>query len=125
LSGTETPKDRKMDGVDLSPVLKGKETESARSHFFYWSSSAELFAVRSDKWKLHLQQTEPIIYWNPTAPLENPELYNLDADVSEKYDVANKNPAVVADLKRMAQEHLLDITDPLEDNLAAIIGEEP
>jgi arylsulfatase A-like enzyme len=113
-----------MDGFDLSPILKGTEAVSPRTSFYYWSTKAELYAVRSNKWKLHLQQSEPVLYWNPTVPLDAPELYNLDADVSEKYDVAAKNPAIVSDLKKMAQEHLLDITDPLEDNLSAIIEED-
>ena len=124
LSGTQAPQDRKMDGFDLSPILKGTEAVSPRTSFYYWSTKAELYAVRSNKWKLHLQQSEPVLYWNPTVPLDAPELYNLDADVSEKYDVAAKNPAIVSDLKKMAQEHLLDITDPLEDNLSAIIEED-
>ena len=124
MSGTQAPQDRKMDGFDLSPILKGTEAVSPRTSFYYWSTKAELYAVRSNKWKLHLQQSEPVLYWNPTVPLDAPELYNLDADVSEKYDVAAKNPAIVSDLKKMAQEHLLDITDPLEDNLSAIIEED-
>lgn len=124
LSGTEAPTDRKMDGFDLSPILKGTEAVSPRTNFYYWSTKAELYAVRSNKWKLHLQQSDPVLYWNLTVPLEAPELYNLDADVSEKYNVADKNPAIVEDLKRMAREHELDITDPLEDNLAAIIEED-
>ena len=124
LSGTQVPKDRKMDGYDLSSVLKDSNEASPRASFFYWSNNAKLYAVRSEKWKLHLQQSEPIIYWNPTEPLENPELYNLDSDVSEKYDVAAGNPAVVEDLLKMAQEHELDTADALEDNLAAIIEED-
>ena len=124
MSGTQAPQDRKMDGFDLSPILKGTEAVSPRTSFYYWSTKAELYAVRSNKWKLHLQQSEPVLYWNPTVPLDAPELYNLDADVSEKYDVAAKNPAIVSDLKKMAQEHLLDITDPLEDNLSVIIEED-
>lgn len=124
MSGTEAPKDRKMDGFDLSSVLIGTETKGPRSSFYYWSTKAELSAVRSGKWKLHLQKSDPVLYWNPTETLEHPELYNLDADVSEKYDVAQKNPAIVAQLKEMAQKHKLDITNPLEDNLAAIIEED-
>ncbi|MCA0931790.1 sulfatase [Lutimonas saemankumensis] len=121
LSGTEVPKDRKMDGYDLSKVLKGSAKVSPRSSFYYWSTNAKLFAVRSKKWKLHLQQSAPVLYWQPTEPLERPELYNLDADVSEKYDVAAKNPAVVEKLLKIAQKHQLDITNPLKDNLAAIL----
>lgn len=117
LSGTQIPADRKMDSHDLSPVLKGTDTQSKRTDFFYWTD-AELFAVRSDEWKLHVQQTEPVVYWRPTKTLENPELYNLEADISERYDQAQKHPEIVARLKEMLEAHKADITDPLPDNLA-------
>ena len=41
-----------------------------------------------------------------------------------RYDVAKKHPSIVEDLKRIAKEHQLDITDQLDDNLSAVIGEE-
>ena len=123
LSETQPPADRKMDGYDLSPVLKGTSTESTRSEFFYWKDD-ELFAVRSGKWKLHLQKTEPVYYWNKTGMLEKPELYNLEADISEKYDRSETEPEIVAKLTQMFANHKEDITDPLPDNLAARIEEE-
>ncbi|MEM9327717.1 MAG: sulfatase, partial [Bacteroidota bacterium] len=85
LSGTEAPADRTMDGYDLSALLRGESEESPRSDFFYYSVGAKLFAARSGKWKLHLQQAEPVFYGTPTEPLEVPELYDLEADISEKY----------------------------------------
>ncbi|TRX50912.1 sulfatase [Fulvivirga sp. M361] len=118
LSGTKVPADRKMDGYDLSSVLKGTTEVSPRSEFFYWTE-AKLYAVRSGKWKLHIQQTEPIVYWNKTEPLENPELYNVEADISEKYDRASAKPEVVTRLKQALKDHQADITDALPDNLAA------
>ncbi len=123
LSGTSPPDDRKLDGYDLSPVLKGEQTESPRSVFFYWTE-ADLFAVRSGKWKLHFRQTEPIVYWNEIIELEKPELYDLKADISERYDVAERYPEVVQQLLQKANAHREDIGDPMPDNLAAIIGEE-
>lgn len=123
LSDTQVSTDRKMDGYDLSPVLKGTTTVSARSEFFYWTD-AKLYAVRSGKWKLHIQQTEPIIYWNETQPLADPELYNLEADISEKYDRSKAKPEVVASLKKMLGDHQEDITDALPDNLSAKIDDE-
>jgi len=123
LSGTSLPEDRKLDGYDLSPVLKGETKSSPRSEFFYWTN-ADLYALRSGKWKLHLRQTAPVTYWNQVEPLEAPELYNLEADISERYNVAAYHPEVVEELLKMAADHRNDITNPLPDNLAAVIGEE-
>ena len=124
ITGTQVPADRKMDGYDLSPVLKGETKESPRSDIIYYSNTGKLFAARKGKWKLHLQQAEPIFYGTPTEPLEVPELYNLEADISEKYEVSAANKEVVDALQELIHEHKSDLTDIMEDNLAAIIEEE-
>ncbi len=116
LSGTEIPKDRKMDSYDLSPLLLGHSTASPRTKFYYWTRGA-LHAVRSGKWKLHVLQREPIDYWKEDLLLDHPELYNLEADISEKYDQFEANPDKVAELQALLKAHELDVADRLPDNL--------
>ncbi|MEM9328734.1 MAG: hypothetical protein AAGA85_23915, partial [Bacteroidota bacterium] len=111
-------------GYDLSALLRGESAESPRSDFFYYSVGAKLFAARSGKWKLHLQQAEPVFYGTPTEPLEVPELYDLEADISEKYDVAAVNGEVVQALQQLITEHQSGLGDALPDNLAARIEDE-
>ena len=123
LTDTELPNDRKMDGYDLSPVLKGIAPESPRNDFYYWSTNADLYAVRSGDWKLHFQIAEPVIYWNKTEPLEYPELYNVNTDISELYNLADSNKHIVKQLTDLTIAHKNDLTDSLPDNLAAIIEE--
>ncbi|MEM8565898.1 MAG: sulfatase [Bacteroidota bacterium] len=118
LSGTRLPEDRKMDGYDLSGVLKSAESNSPRNNFFYWTD-AKLYAVRVDEWKLHIQQTEPIVYWRKTQPLDTPQLYNLEADIAEKYDRFDAHPKIVSRLKKVIADHLEDTKDRMPDNLAA------
>ena len=118
LAGTKTPEARKMDGYDLSPVLSG-EGKSPRDTFYYWAR-ARLHAVRSGPWKLHVLQREAINYGR-MAPMEGPELYHLEADISEAYDVAETHPEIVARLLRMIKAHELDTEDSLPDQLAARI----
>jgi len=117
LSGTTIPNDRKMDGFDLSPVLK-KKTTSQRNEFYYWTRG-ELHAVRSGKWKLHIRQRAPINY--SKIKLEFPELYNLESDISEKYNLYDQYPGVVKQLQTMIENHENDLTDVLPDNLEARI----
>jgi len=118
LSGTEVPSDRKMDGYDLSPVLTGSGT-SPRTEFHYWTRGV-LHAVRSGKWKLHLMQREPINY-GKLAEMEDPELYDVESDISERYDRSADHPEIVKRLQERIQAHQAGMTDLLPDNLEARI----
>ncbi len=118
LAGARAPTDRKLDGFDLSRVLSGRG-ESPRDAFYYWTR-AELHAVRSGPWKLHVKQREPVNYGR-VAPMEGPELYHLEADISEAYDVADTHPEIVQRLLKMIDAHKLDTEDSLPDQLAARI----
>lgn len=114
LSGTEVPDDRKLDGYDLSPVLKGQGS-SPRTEFFYWAFG-ELHAARSGPWKLHIQQREPVHYGN-IAEMERPELYHLEADISEMYDRFEAQPGVVQALEKLMTDHLKDVEGSTPDQL--------
>lgn len=114
LTGTQLPTDRRLDSYDLSPVLRGTGP-SPRREMFYWTR-AELHAVRSGPWKLHVKQREPINYGQQIV-LEKPELYHLERDISEAYDVADQHPEIVERLLAMLQEHQAEI-EPHEDMLA-------
>jgi arylsulfatase A-like enzyme len=120
MSGAESPSDRKMDSFDLSPVLRG-DGKSPRTDFHYWTR-AEIHAIRSRKWKLHLKQREPINY-GKAVELAEPELYDLAADISETYNVAKKYPDIVADLQAKLKAHLADAADSDPDQLVDKIGE--
>lgn len=118
LAGAKVPNDRKLDGYNLSRVLSG-EAESPRRTFYYWAR-AELHAVRSGPWKLHVKQREPINYGRE-APMDGPELYHLETDISEAYDVADTHPDIVKRLMKMLDAHKADTADSLPDQLAARI----
>ncbi len=114
LTGSKLPSDRKFDSYDLSPVLLGTGA-SSRQEMFYWTN-AELHAVRSGPWKLHVKQREPVNY-SKQVTLAKPELYHLERDISEAYNVADKHPEVVERLLKIAADHQADI-EPHEDMLA-------
>jgi arylsulfatase A-like enzyme len=114
LTGTTPPQDRKLDSYDLSPVLLGQGA-SPRQEMFYWSG-AELHAVRSGPWKLHVKMREPINYGNQVVP-DKPVLYHVERDLSEAYDVADQYPEIVSRLLAMMRDHQADI-EPHQDMLA-------
>jgi arylsulfatase A len=119
LSGAQTPDDRKMDGYDLSKVLTNKE-ESPRKEFFYWAFG-ELHGYRTSQYKVHIKQREPVNYGRPTIVLEKPELYELRSDISEKYDVADRFPAVVSEMLERMGDHLKDVEDSRPEQLSHVI----
>ena len=117
LAGGEIPQDRKIDGLDIWPVLSGQTKASPHEalYYFLWS---RLEAVRSGPWKLAIaaqkdgghDESGPGEDSNgggkkkkdkasiEAAP-EAPHLYNLDQDIGEKSDVAAQHPDVVKRLQ--------------------------
>ncbi len=114
LSGSDLPTDRRLDSCDLSPALLGGGP-GPRREMFYWTRG-ELHAVRSGPWKLHVKMREPINYGRAVVPAQ-PELYHVERDISEKYNVAAQHPAIVERLLKMMKAHEADI-EPHEDMLA-------
>ena len=104
---------------NLSPALLGTG-KSPRTDFFYWNRGV-LHAVRSGPWKLHFLQNDPINY-GKVFTLEKPELYNLEKDISEAYEVADTHPDIVEHLIQKAEMHKLHTADSLPDQLEARIG---
>ena len=121
IAGIAIPSDRTMDGFDLSPALTRSQA-SPRDVFFYWTHG-ELHAVRSGKWKLHIQQRAPVHYGR-IIHLDQPELYDVEADISEKYDRASDFPEIVNRLQALIKTHQEGMADALPDNLAARITDQ-
>ncbi|MFO0801978.1 MAG: sulfatase [Gemmataceae bacterium] len=102
LAGGTVPAEPVIDGRDLSAILLGKSKESPREAHFYFSGY-NLQAVRQGPWKLALvPQPDPAGGKAAADTGNNPRLYNLDSDIGETTDVAEKNPAVVEKLKKLA-----------------------
>jgi arylsulfatase A len=102
-----------LDGQDISPILRGTATDIERKQPFLYFDGLDAQCSRFGKWKLHFARRNDFIY-SPgpagdvkTLPLHPPELYNLDLDPDESYDVAPENPQIVEDLMRRT-EALLD-----------------
>jgi len=101
LANVPLPKDRILDGVDLSPVLFHKE-ESPRKTVFYYRGD-ELYALRLGDFKAHFKTQDP--YSNFYQTHRPPLLFNLNVDPSEQFDVANEHPEVLKAILEVRQEH--------------------
>lgn len=102
LAGAEQPADRIIDGVDLTMVLRGK-TDSVRDVIFYYRSE-DLFAVRKGPWKAHFITQSAYVGDEPVTH-DPPELYNLEIDPSEKFNVASDHPEVLEKIMNLVKEH--------------------
>jgi len=115
LAGAKVPDDRTLDGFDLSPVLLGKAAKSPRDRVYYWREE-KLYAIRVGAWKAHFITQGCYGIGEKRTEHATPQLYNLEHDPSEKYNVAGDNPDVVKRLVAAADEHRQSIK-PVADQL--------
>jgi arylsulfatase A len=93
MTGTPLPAERTLDGANITPIFEGKPVR--RPHPLYWQydfaiSRPWVVSLRDGPWKLLAN-----------AALDRFELYNLEDDVRESMEQAEKQPERV---KRMAAE---------------------
>ena len=90
ISGAELPTDRVIDGKSLVALLEAKEgAKSPHDALFYRTE-----AVRSGKWKLIKGQ-----------------LYDLEVDIGEATNLAEKHPDVVTRLSALLAAHKKDLAE--------------
>ncbi|WP_276166014.1 sulfatase family protein [Zobellia alginiliquefaciens] len=130
LAGAELPKDRVIDGKDISSILKSGEGGSPHE-FVYYYNGTNLQAVRKGKWKLHLPRTsEDQPFWSKNKNekpfygnnlknisckgllvLGRPLLFNLDTDMGELTDISNIHPEIVKELLKEANRVRSELGD--------------
>ncbi len=94
LAGGSLPRDRRIDGVNVWPVIAGTADKQPPRTEFYYFRGLELRAVRSGPWKLDLHSGE---------------LYHLERDLGEMTNVAAQHPDVVQHLKALAAKMESDL----------------
>jgi arylsulfatase len=128
ITEAELPKE-KIDGVNIQALLEGQKEANPRDHYYYYYGE-ELRCVRQGKWKLHFpheyrsyEGVEPGMdgfggpYAKGTTELA---LYDLDNDIGERNNVAEKYPQIVQRLEVLAQK----IREELGDSLIKHEGKE-
>ena len=106
LAGVEPPDG--IDGISIIPTLLGEEAVGRKQkmhEFLYWEHRGHV-AVRTGKYKA-------------VKPGKNKpfELYDLDADISEQNNIADKHPDILARMKTCArQSHIENLIGEVLDN---------
>ena len=86
-----------IDGISFLPAMLGKIQK--QHEYLYWEFHEQggKQAVRMGKWKgVRLR-----VFKNANAPIE---LYNLDTDIGEESNVADKNPEIVAKINKIMKQ---------------------
>lgn len=114
IAGIEPPKDRKLDGTSLLPVLEGKAI--TRSTPLYWhfnrAAGEPKVAMRVGDWKILAGLDKPPAAKGnsitvegeqafKTAEMTTFQLYNLKEDIGEKRDLAASETSKLAEMKAL------------------------
>ncbi len=102
LTGFQIPSDRIIDGVDQTQLMSGNSETGARDNYYYFSRN-ELHAVRKGKWKLRLPDLKVHYGYVKDKGSGKLELYDLEADLGERTNLADDKPEIVAELQKLAQ----------------------
>ena len=106
LAGARIPSDRKIDGVDIAPLLF--DTGKVEREPFFYYRGATLYAVRSGPWKAHFITRSG---YGPDKPArhEIPLLFHLGEDLGEKFNEAAKHPEVLTRITEAVRQHQQDL----------------
>jgi arylsulfatase A-like enzyme len=111
LAGTKPPSNRIIDGKDIWPLMSGEKAAKTPHEAFYYYQVDQLHAVRSGEWKLHLPLKMKRRNWGKGTPDSPLQLYDLQDDIGETTNVADKHPDVVKRLLALAEKAREDLGD--------------
>lgn len=96
LTGAEVPRDRFIDGKNISDILLGKEGAKSPHEILYYGDGG----LRQGKWKLvcYRQKAERFV-----------ELYDLEKDLAETNNLASQEPERVKAMQAFLGKHVTDI----------------
>ncbi len=127
LIGAKLP-DHTIDGRDIWPLMAGEDGAESPHEAYYLYYGKQLQAIRSGKWKMHLPHGYRTMAGKPGGTGGIPtkysqakigkELFDLESDIGETTNVADKHPKVVERLSALADE----IRKELGDNGVAGAG---
>lgn len=112
LAGADAPKGRRIDGHDITGLLRGDPAAKSPHAAYYYYQQDQLQAVRAGKWKLFLP-VKPVgrhPHFGRGRKIE-PLLFDLIADVGCRRNVAPDHPRVVKKLQRLADAARADLGD--------------
>jgi arylsulfatase A-like enzyme len=99
LAGYKVPADRIIDGVDQTDLIFGKSDDGARNTYFYQGNG-----VRQGKWKYLVAKHKVPGYARDTEREDVEELSDLESDIGETTNLADRHPQKVKELRALLRE---------------------
>ena len=99
LTGASLPEGTLIDGQDLSPLFRHPGSSISRKALFFFDRKSQPVGLRLGDWKYFRYGGS----WNP-SPDDPPELFNLEADLSETTNLAESHPEMAAEMERLLAE---------------------
>jgi arylsulfatase A len=115
--------DKPLDGIDIWPLLTGAKKSIDRDALLYFDNW-DLQCARWNEWKLHVARHNSSTYSAPPEGgrrnyvLPKPELYNLELDPQESYDVAPEHPEIVAKIRGRIEALIAGFPEPVKQAYA-------
>ncbi len=114
-----------LDGIDIWPLLSGAKPSLDREALLYFDD-IHLQCARWSRWKLHVARYDSAPYSPPppggrhNLPLNEPELYDLEIDPDESYDVAREHPKVVSEIQARLQRLMAGFPEEIRRDYQAM-----
>ncbi|MDG2487383.1 MAG: sulfatase-like hydrolase/transferase [Roseibacillus sp.] len=106
------PKDMKLDGKDINAVIRSSDTPSPHKDFFWTQDFSRnknaSWAVRQGDWKLLRRPLDQVTPWK-SGKAPGYLLVNLAEDPGESTNLADRDPARLAELKDLARRYQEDL----------------
>jgi hypothetical protein len=101
MAGQKVPAEAEIDGISMLPTMTGNDKDQKQHKVLYWAFNERgaKQAIRTGKWKL-------IRYRDNKSGKHDVQLYDLEKDIGEENNLAEKNPEVVSQcIKLMDAQH--------------------
>ncbi len=108
LARAPLPTDRALDGWDMTPLLLARPGWERDVMFFY--RGTRLMAARHGPWKAHFITQAG--YGKGPSTFDPPALYHVERDPSEKFDIADEHPEILAAIRRIVVDHQATLEIP-------------
>ncbi|MEO6982599.1 MAG: sulfatase-like hydrolase/transferase, partial [Edaphobacter sp.] len=126
--GLDQPK-LPLDGFDMSATLLKRQTSPAKPVLYFTPAGNrhDLHGIRVGAWKLRIAQCDGEIYINDHTQGKNnyllarPELYHLERDPMESYDVAGRNPEIVQQLLSSIKQEMATFPPDIQATYAKLL----
>ncbi|MCK0156455.1 arylsulfatase [Cellulophaga sp. F20128] len=115
LCGLELPKELQIDGRSIVPFLEGETKEWKDDRTFFTHNQRVEYPVKDKEYEVLTEK------WRLVKRAEN-ELYDIDNDREEKFNIADQHPEVVKELYGRYDEWWTDVSVDFDKYAAIHVG---